>query len=313
MTFSLIVPIYRNEESIQELLETLENLNHQMSGELEAVLVVDGSPDRCAELLADRLPTAGFRSQLICLSRNFGSFAAIKVGLEHGNGDFFAVMAADLQEPPDLILEFRERLLTGSCDVVVGSRVGRGDPIFSRLASAVFWGCYRTVVQSEVPRGGVDVFACTSSFKDHLVSLEESNSTLVGLIFWLGFRRDEIKYTRHPRRHGKSSWSFSRKLRYLLDSTFAFSDLPIRVLSGVGLLGMTLAVILGIVVLWSKISNTIAVPGYAATVLVVMFFGGLNSLGIGLIGEYVWRSFENTKARPYGLVAAKRSFQGEKG
>jgi glycosyltransferase involved in cell wall biosynthesis len=308
--FSLVVPIYRNEESIPDLLAALADLNARMDGDFEAVLVVDGSPDRSARMLEEELPTAQFRTQLIRLSRNFGSFAAIRIGLEHARGEHFGVMAADLQEPPELILEFRKRLQSGTCDVVVGTRTGRGDPLSSRLFSSLFWFVYRTIAQREVPRGGVDVFGCTDRFRDHLVALNESNSTLVGLIFWLGFRRQEVEYSRRPRRHGRSAWSFSRKLRYLLDSTFAFSDVPIRLLSGVGLLGMGLAVVLGLVVLWSKISGAIQVPGYTATVLTVMFFGGLNSLGLGLIGEYVWRAFENTKRRPNGIVDVHEEFEG---
>lgn len=308
--FSLIVPVYKNEESIPDLLAVFEDLNAQMNDDFEAVVVVDGSPDRCARILAEKLPETGFSSQLVCLSRNFGSFAAIKVGLEHGRGDTFGVMAADLQEPPELILQFREKLQSDTCDVVVGSRNARSDPLLTRISSRVFWTVYRAIVQREVPRGGVDVFGCTRNFRDHLIALDESNSTLVGLIFWLGFNREEVEYSRRPRQHGQSAWSFTRKLRYLLDSTFAFSDFPIRLLSGIGIFGIGLAFALGLVVLWSKISGAIDVPGYSATVLTVMFFGGLNSLGLGLIGEYVWRAFENTKRRPYGIVAGKRIFEG---
>ena len=104
-----------------------------------------------------------------------------------------------------------------------------------------------------------------------------------------------MKYSRLPRKHGVSAWSFSRKLRYLLDSTFAFSDLPIRLLSLAGMTGMLVSVVLAAAVLAAKIDGQVNVPGYTATVLVVMFFGGLNSFGIGVLGEYLWRTFENTK------------------
>ena len=142
-----------------------------------------------------------------------------------------------------------------------------------------------------------------------LLALQESNTTLVGLILWMGFRRAEIPYARRARRHGKSAWSFWRRFRYLLDSTFAFSDLPIRVLSFAGAMGMSLSVILMGVVLISKLTHKIEVPGYTATVLTVMFFGGLNALGLGLIGEYVWRTFQNTKGRPSYIVAQRKQFQ----
>jgi glycosyltransferase involved in cell wall biosynthesis len=308
--FSLVIPVFRNEESIATLVETLEDLNRSMDGDFEAVLVVDGSPDRSLEQLAQALPSASFPSQLLVLSRNFGSFAAISAGLAHSRGPLFAVMAADLQEPPELMLEFRRKLLNEDCEVVVGTRGRRSDPLPGRALARLFWWLYRRLVQRDIPPGGVDVFACTQVFRDHLLSLHERNTTLVGLIFWLGFRRAEVAYDRRPRTHGRSAWSFARKTRYLLDSAFAFSDLPIRLVSLTGATGIVLSLLLAFVVLWARLRGDIPVPGYAATVLAVMFFGGLNSLGIGLLGEYVWRTFENTKGRPGYVVARHRRFEG---
>lgn len=307
---SLVIPVYRNEGSIPDLLAVLEELNHGQRKEFEVVFVVDGSPDRSLELLLDSLPRAGFPSQVLRLSRNFGSFAAVRAGLAVGGGDVFAVMAADLQEPPELILSFCEALESGQYDVAVGCRDSRSDPFLDRLLSTAFWGLYRALVQREVPRGGIDVFGCTRRFRDEILALKESNSTLVGLIFWLGFRRAEIPYGRRPRKHGRSAWSFRRKFRYLLDSCFAFSDLPIRLLSFVGLMGILLSLAFGALVLLGRATGRIAVPGYAATILTVMFFGGLNSLGIGILGEYLWRTFENTKRRPGYVVFSRVQFSG---
>jgi len=310
--FSLTIPVYRNESSIPHLLELLEDLNRGMGGDLEVVFVVDGSPDRSLELLAAALPQAKFTSQLIVLSRNFGAFSAITAGLASARGSLLAIMAADLQEPPELILEIRRKLESQHYDVVVGTRLRRADPLPTRLASAIFWKLYRSIVQRDVPRGGVDVFGCTSEFRAHLLALPERNTTLVGLVFWLGFRRGEVSYSRKPRQHGRSAWSFPRKFRYLLDSTFAFSDLPVRVMSGIGILGIVLSLLLGCIVLYAKWDRDIPVPGYAATALLIVFFGGLNSLGLGLLGEYMWRTFENTKGRPHYIVALKHEFSRER-
>ena len=300
---SLVIPVFRNEPSIPELVETIAALAKTIPEEFEAVFVDDGSPDRSRETLERLLPNAGFRARIVSLSRNYGSFAAVRAGLAAGSGDYFAVMAADLQEPPSLVKEFFTLLSSGSYDVVVGTRDQRADALSSRFSSALFWRLYRWLVRRDVPAGGVDVFGCTRGFRDHILELSESNSTVVGLIFWLGFRRAEVKYSRLPRRHGVSGWSFARKVRYLLDSTFAFSDLPIRLLSLAGLMGMSVSVVLAVAVLGAKINGQVNVPGYTATVLVVMFFGGLNSFGIGVLGEYLWRTFENTKRRPEYIVA----------
>lgn len=310
--FTVVIPVYRNEESLPELVEALASVAGRVSSELEAVFVVDGSPDQSLRVLHDLLPRAPFRSQVVALSRNFGSFAAIRAGLAAGKGEAFGVVAADLQEPPELLVTFHDALSRGEADVVVGTRAGRSDPFLSRVFSGAFWGLYRRLVLPDIPPGGVDVFGCTRAFRDQLLAIEERNTSLVGLLFWLGFRRLEVPYERRERRHGSSAWSFRKRIRYLLDATFAFSDLPIRLVSLIGLAGIAASLVLGAIVLWAKLQGDIPIPGYAATVLTVMFFGGLNSLALGLVGEYVWRVFENTKARPNYVVAVAREFPGER-
>ncbi|NOT63042.1 MAG: glycosyltransferase family 2 protein [Acidobacteria bacterium] len=307
--FSLVIPVYKNESSLTALLAALTEVKQQMGGGFEAVFVIDGSPDRCFEILAEALPQAEFDSQLILLSRNYGSFQAITAGLSSARGAYMGVIAADLQEPPELVLSFRQMLLTEKYDVVVGTRAKRADPWLKRLFSFIFWRTYRLLVQKDVPPRGVDVFACTRAFAAQLLALKERNTTLVGLIFWLGYRRGEVSYERRARQHGVSAWSFQRRLRYLLDSTFAFSDLPVRMMSLIGLSGMGLSLALGMIILLARLLGWIEVPGYTATALLVIFFGGLNSLGIGLIGEYVWRTFENTKGRPNFLIAQQQEYQ----
>ena len=305
--FSIVIPVYKNEASIPELLEVLRAVAAG-EDELEVVFVVDGSPDRCFEELQLRLRSVPFRAQLLSLSRNFGSFAAITAGLRVASGDLFAVISADLQDPPEVLADFRRELATGRYDVVVGTRRHRDDPAITRLGSRLFWTAYRVLGQPQMPRGGVDLFACNRRFRAHLLDLHERNSSLVGLVFWLGFRRGEIQYDRRKRPYGRSAWTFARRLRYLLDSAFAFSDLPIRLLSFGGIVGLALSAALFLIVLYARLTGRIEVPGYSATVLAVVFFGGLNALGLGLIGEYVWRTFENTKGRPSSVVMWHETF-----
>jgi glycosyltransferase involved in cell wall biosynthesis len=314
LTFSIVVPVYRNEESLPDLLPELEKLSAAVRmrhrARLEAVFVVDGSPDRSLAILADALPRASFPATLIAHSRNFGSFAAIRTGLGACTGDYMAAWAADLQEPPSLMLDFFSKLASDACDVVVGTRASRSDPPLGRFASTLFWRLYRALINRDIPAGGVDVFGCNRRFRDELVRLPETNSSLVGLIFWLGFRRAEVRYDRQRRRHGKSAWSLGRKLNYLLDSVFSFTDRPVKILIGLGMLGVLLALALGATVLVARLIGNIDVPGYTATVLIVLFFGGLNALGLGIVGMYAWRGYENTKARPLALVMSARSFPG---
>ncbi len=298
---SLIIPVYRNAESIDRLLAAAAEMHVALNGEFEAVFVVDGSPDLSWAMLRERLPAQAFRSQLIALSRNFGSFAAIRVGLQHARGEYLAVMAADLQEPPSLALEFFHTLAAGEVDVVVGTRRSRDDPWLTRMFSAGFWGMYRKFVMPEIPSGGVDVFGCNRVFAAQLLAMHESRTSLVGQIFWLGYRRQVVDYDRQPRLEGESAWGVRRKLAYLFDSLFAFSDLPIRFLVGVGAASLMVALIIAGVAVVARLSGYIEVPGYAATLIAILGFGGFNALGLGIVGSYAWRAYENTKQRPLAI------------
>jgi glycosyltransferase involved in cell wall biosynthesis len=308
--YSIVIPVYGNEQSIPDLLARLAGLTRDLDGALEVVFVVDGSPDRSYALLRDLLPGQPFASQLLAHSRNFGSFAAVRTGLAHAFGDFAGVMAADLQEPPELMVDFFAILAADRADVVVGTRSSRDDPGRSALASKLFWGVYRRLVQREMPPGGVDVFACTAAFRRHLVAFGEANTSLVALTLWLGFRRETVSYGRLAREHGASGWTLRKKVKYLSDSIFSFTDLPIRALLATGIVGVLISLLLGLVVGLGRISGAIDVPGYAATIMVIAFFSALNLSAMGIIGAYVWRAFENTKARPVAVVMSEQRFGG---
>ncbi|MGC4065914.1 MAG: glycosyltransferase family 2 protein [Polyangiaceae bacterium] len=307
---TLVIPVYKNSSNIGPLLIALTELHRKLEGELTVTFVVDGSPDDSFLRLQQGLPTVEFRSTVILLSRNFGSFAAIRAGLAATEAEQYAVMAADLQEPPELVMAFAERLTQNGAEVVIGRREGRDDPFVSRLMSTFFWCIYRRLVLPQIPPGGVDVFGCTRNVRDQILLLNEQNSSLVGLLLWVGFRREEVGYRRRAREHGKSAWTFRKKLRYLSDSIFNFTDLPIRLLTFVGLFGLLTTLTVAVIVLVARFLGAISVPGYTATVLLVMFFGTLNCLGLGLIGGYIWRTFENTKGRPNYIISLQQSFPG---
>ncbi len=305
---TLVIPVYRNEDSLDDLLQAVEQLDATLRHNMEAIFVIDGSPDRCYEILRQRLACVPFQSKLILLTRNFGSFAAIRMGLAHGTGQYFAVMAADLQEPPELVLQIHATMAADAADVVVAARQFRQEPWHKRIPSTLFWWFYKKYVIPEIPHGGVDIFGCNRIFRDTLLTLEERHSSLIAQIFWLGFRRAEIGYTRLPRKHGTSAWTWHKKITYLMDSVFSFSDLPIRMLIKVGGIGALLACVVGLVILIARLVGIIEVPGYTMTMLTLVFFGTLNLLGLGVIGSYAWRAHENTKARPLALCLKIEQF-----
>ena len=305
---SLVIPVYRNAENLPRLFSELEQLAARLPAGLEVVFVVDGSPDASLDILRSRLPGWTVRSQLLELSRNVGSFAAIAAGLVAGRGDYFAVMAADMQEPPDLILRFFEVLQSGKADVTFGHRVGRADPFWSRVMSDGFWRLYRRFVVREMPKGGVDVFGCTRQVRDHLVGLKEVGTNLVALLLWLGFRREFVGYERRPRLEGRSAWPFGRKARYAVDSVFSFTDLPIRLLLFLGVAGTLAAVAASGIVYTFWLLGRVQVLGYTPLMLMIAFFGGLTALGLGIVGQYLWISIQNTRGRPAFVVKSSETF-----
>jgi glycosyltransferase involved in cell wall biosynthesis len=296
---SLVVPVYLNAESIAALIEAVEGIAERVEGGLEAVFVVDGSPDDSHARLLAGLGGWHLPARVVAHSRNFGSFAAIRTGMSLARGSHIAVMAADLQEPPELVVEFLSRLASGDVDVVAGERASRNDR--GDTASKLYWRLYRRFVLGDIPADGVDVFACTASVRDVICSMESVHTSLVAQLFWVGFRRELVPYDRRPS-PGESGWTVRRKLRYLSDSVFAFTDLPVRVLWALGLVGLMLAVLVALLVLVARLAGAITVPGYAPTILVIVFFASLNLLGLGIIGSYVWRSYETAKGRPGAIV-----------
>lgn len=302
-TLSLVIPVYRNEENIADLVGALERMNRELGSRLEVILVVDGSPDRSGELLIQARPGFSFASRIAFHSRNFGSFTAIRTGLELASGAHIAVMAADLQEPPELIVQFFAVLERGEADIVFGQRTERQDAPLRDLLSNAFWWLYRTLVIRDVPKGGVDIFACNAEARNAVLSISEPNSSLIAQLFWVGFRRTFVPYARRPRERGTSAWKLSRRVRYMMDSIFSFSDLPILLVLWVGLFGCLLSLLFGLFVLAGRVFGLITEPGYASLAVLIVFFGSTSLLVQGIIGSYLWRTFENTKRRPLRIIS----------
>lgn len=305
---SIVIPVYGNAGSISELFARLDGMARDLPHPLEVVFVVDGSPDDSQARIEAEAARGRFLARVALHSRNFGSFAAIRTGLGLAEGPHFAVMSADLQEPAEWAVGVFRLLGGDTCDIVLGVREGRGDPLATRLTSGLFWRLYRSFVQPEMPAGGVDMFGCNAAVRDALLSLGEQRSSLVGQLMWIGFRRAELSYSRLPRRHDKSGWSLRRKLNYMADSVFAFTDLPIRLLQFVGGLGLAVCAVWAVVILGLRLAGRVPVLGYTPIVLAILFSTFLMLLGIGVLGGYLSRAFENSKGRPLALIARVRAY-----
>ncbi|MFA0056415.1 glycosyltransferase family 2 protein [Vibrio echinoideorum] len=305
ITKSLIIPVYGNEKNIPHLIPVIEEIAASQGQGFEAIFVIDGSPDKSKELLQESMASVHFTMKIISHSRNFGSFIAIRTGMEHAKGDYLAVMAADLQEPPELIEQFFDVLMNDGTDIVFGQRVGRNDPPFKRFFADSYWALYRKIVQPDIPKGGVDIFGCNKRAKEVILDIKEPNSSLVAQLFWIGYRRTFITYERKKREHGESAWGLRKRVRYMLDSIFSYSDFPIMAVLWVGVFSLLVTTLIGGVTLFGKLFGFIDEPGYTGIVLLILFFGSSILTTQGILGCYLWRAFENTKRRPLSIVSHK--------
>lgn len=307
--FSVVVPVYGNRDSLPEAVERIADLAKRRDGRLEAVFVVDGSPDDSLAVLRRALSAGRFDAQVLSLSRNYGSFSAIRFGMAVARGSYIGVMAADLQEPIEVVSAFFDVLERDECDIAFGQRIDRSDPALSTMGSRAYWSLYRRIVNPDIPVGGVDVFGCTQQVSRQVLAFHEAHTSLVGLLFWVGYRRTFVPYHRVARHSGTSGWTIGRKLRYLFDSLYAFTDLPIILLQAVGAIGFALSLLVGLVVFLAWLIGSVQQPGYTPVMIAIAGSTSALLLGLGVVGSYVWRTYENGKGRPLGLTADHEVFE----
>ena len=307
--YTVIIPVYKNCESLPELLVSLDTTLSNLNTKNEVIFVVDGSPDNSFNRLQELLPLKNAEVLVVNLSRNFGSIPAVRTGLMRARGQFAAVIAADLQEPTTILLDFYDALQQDNVDVVVGVRASRNDPFFSKIFSKIYWNFYRKLINKEIPIGGVDIFACTEKAYKQIISLSESGRSLIGLIYWIGFKKDQIEYTRFKRPYGKSAWTLKSKLRYMSDSVYAFSNAPILLLQLIGSFGIFSSILLGVVTVVGTTTGQISQPGYPSLITALLLSTSSLLLGLGIVGNYAWRAFENSKLRPISVTQNEKFFE----
>jgi len=295
---SIVVPVYHNATSLPELLSRFQRLADKPEDRFEFVFVDDGSRDHSFAVL-QTLQQADDRVRLIKLSRNFGSNAALLAGLDHARGDVVAAIAADLQDPPELIDEMLARWRKGS-KVVLAARHGRGDPYLTRLLARTFYFLFRRFAIASMPREGFDFFLIDRQVCNLINSIQESNAYLMGMILWLGFEPAILYYHRQQReqRFGKSMWTLTKKLKYFIDAFVAFSYVPVRAASLLGISLSVLGLFYALALLIIRLFVGIHVIGWVSLMAVILVVSGVHLLMTGILGEYYWRNLDETRRRP---------------
>ncbi|MFO1274123.1 MAG: glycosyltransferase family 2 protein [Rubrivivax sp.] len=299
-SLSCVVPAFNEAANLPRLLEVLTAVLRERGAPWEVLVVDDGSRDATPEAMRPWIAVPGVR--YLRLSRNFGKEAALSAGLERARGDVIVLMDADLQHPPSFIAPMLERW-AGGADMVVAVRASRDDePWLKRFGTRWFYRIVNAGSHVPIPPDAGDFRLLDRRVVDALVALPERNRFLKGLYAWVGFRTETMPYQPAARASGRSSFSFGRLVRLAVTGVTSFSNLPLRLWSGLGALVALAALLYGVWVIVEHFLEGHPVPGYATLVTSMMFFSGVQLLSIGILGEYVGRIFDEVKRRPVYLV-----------
>jgi dolichol-phosphate mannosyltransferase len=300
---SVVAPVYDEQELVEQFVA--RTCAAVADYDFELVLVNDGSSDRTPELL-DRLAATDPRIRVIHLSRNFGHQAALTAGLEHAAGDLVAMIDADLQDPPELIVEMIERWREGS-DVVYAVRKQReGETAFKLATASWFYKLFDKLAQVDLEPNSGDFRLLDRRALDALLAMTERSRFLRGMTVWVGFTQTAVSYERDARHAGETKYTLRKMLRFSLDAIASFSQLPLQIATYVGLLSAGLAFIAIPVVILLRIFGSY-LPGFGSITIAILLLGGIQLIALGVIGEYVGRIYDEVKHRPLYIVREERN------
>ena len=301
MKVSIIIPVYYNEDNLRPLYADIkEKFIEKIDYDYEIIMVNDGSEDNSYKIICE-LAEEDHNIRPISLSRNFGSHAACLCGLSNATGDCAVIKAADLQEPTELLHDMVESWKSGN-NVVLACREER-DESKSKVgfANMYYWLVRKTSLPN-MPKNGFDIYLLDRKVVDVIEKLDEKNSAITGQILWSGFRTGIVYYKRKAREIGTSKWTLKKKIRLVSDTLFSFSTLPIRLLEIVGVISFLIGIIWTIVVLIAKLTGNIPVSGYTTLLIWNIISFSVTMLSMGILGEYLWRSFDASRKRPPYII-----------
>ena len=301
MKVSLVIPVYYNEDNLIPLYEDIrEKFIDRIDYEYEIVMVNDGSKDKSWEVMRD-LAKKDEKIKIISLSKNFGSHAAVLCGLSYCTGDCAVVKSADLQEPTDMIHEMVKAWMDGY-NVVLAVRDGRDESKKQTFFANLYYKLIQKTALPDMPDEGFDAYLIDRKVITVLENLDEKNSALTGQILWSGFKTKKVFYHRLARKIGTSKWTLKKKIRLVTDTLFSFTNLPISIVLTVGIFSMLGAFVWAIAVLIAKLAGTITVSGWTSLFIFNLFSFGVIMMTLGVLGEYLWRTFDASRNRPPYIV-----------
>jgi polyisoprenyl-phosphate glycosyltransferase len=309
-TISVIFPVYNERETLQELKARLTPvLEERVDGSFEVLFVDDGSRDG-SDLIIDGFHERDPRFKAIHFSRNFGHQAALQAGLDASAGDAVVLMDADLQDPPEVLEQFIKHWKQGY-DVVYAVRRKRKEGVWKRAAYAVFYRTMKALAEIDVPLDAGDFCLMDRRVVDTLVSLKERNRFLRGLRSWVGFRQIGVEYERNARHAGEPKFTLRKLVRLALSGYIGFSAAPLRMATWLGLIAALTGFLVAVFTLYTKLAGIYSPRGWASTLAVTMFIGGVQLLMLGVIGEYLSRVYDEVRQRPLYIVRSRTGVLGD--
>lgn len=308
-TLDIIIPVYNEEECIDELVNRLFKLKKELEElDVRFIFVNDGSKDRTFEILK-KYSENNKDIKIINFSRNFGHQIAVTAGLDFANADYIAIIDADLQDPPELIKDMYYKAKEGF-DVVYGKRISRkGETFFKKATAKLFYKFINKMCEIDIPEDTGDFRLISNRVLKNLKNMREKHRFIRGMVPWVGFKSTPFYYHRDERYAGQTKYPFKKMLKFALDAIFSFSNTPLRIATQVGFYIILTGILGALLMLYLRFFTKYNVPGITAVIITIIIMSGVQIFMLGIIGEYVGRIFEESKNRPLYVVSETINFE----
>ena len=299
--YSIVIPVFNEEEVIEHTYERLKTVMESAEGKYELLFINDGSRDRSVEILLN-LSERDKRIKIVDFSRNFGHQIAITAGMDYALGDAIVIIDADLQDPPELILEMIQKWREGY-DVVYAKRTARkGETFFKKQTASAFYRILRAMTEIEIPIDTGDFRLIDRKVCNQMKNIHEKNRFVRGLVSWVGFKQTAVEYERDERFAGETKYPLKRMLKLSLDGITSFSYKPLKLANYLGASLSVIGFVYMLIVLYQKLFTTTTVTGWSSIIVIQLFFSGITLMMLGVIGEYIGRIYDEAKDRPLYIV-----------
>ncbi|MCM3029413.1 MULTISPECIES: glycosyltransferase family 2 protein [unclassified Niallia] len=299
--YSIVIPVFNEEEVIEHTYERIKTVMKNADGNYELLFINDGSRDRSVEILLN-LSEQDNRIKIVDFSRNFGHQIAITAGMDYALGDAIVIIDADLQDPPELILEMIQKWKEGY-DVVYAKRTARkGETFFKKQTASAFYRTLRAMTEIEIPIDTGDFRLIDRKVCNQMKNIHEKNRFVRGLVSWVGFKQSAVEYERDERFAGETKYPLKRMLKLSLDGITSFSYKPLKLANYLGASLSVIGFVYMLIVLYQKLFTTTTVTGWSSIIVIQLFFSGITLMMLGVIGEYIGRIYDEAKDRPLYIV-----------